>query len=145
MRAVRFDPVWAAVLLAVVGGCSSSPPAAEETGTFSIIYAQLFPVETKAQCNSCHAVASNEVTNGLLSTGPDRASAYAALVGKDSVSKRCAGKPLIVPNQPDQSLFLQKLVAAPPCGDQMPLGGGHLSTAQANLVRSWIAAGALDD
>jgi mono/diheme cytochrome c family protein len=142
---LSFDLACVVALSAVVGGCSSSPPAPEETGTFSVIYDQLFPVETKAQCNSCHGVASNEVTNGQLSMGSDRATAYATLLGKDSISKRCAGKPLILPHQPDASLFLQKLVAAPPCGDQMPLGGGHLSTAQVNLVRSWIAAGALDD
>jgi hypothetical protein len=138
------DVARAAALFLMAGGCSSPAPP-QETGTFTGIYALLFPVETKAQCNSCHAVPANEVTSGLLCTGHDQASAYAALVGMTSVSKRCSGKALIVPGQPDASLFLQKLLAAPPCGEQMPLGGGHLPQAQVDLVRSWIAAGAPDD
>ena len=53
--------------------------------------------------------------------------------------------PLVVPGHPEQSLFYTKLTATPPCGARMPFGGGALPDAQIEMVRSWIAAGALDD
>ncbi len=124
---------------------SSSSSAAPAGATFSDIYPLIFPVTTKAQCNFCHGLPANDKSNGKLSMGMDKATAYAALVGKTSSSSMCSGKALVVAGQPDSSLFLQKLDTTPPCGGHMPLGGDALPAAQLDMVRTWIAAGAKDD
>jgi hypothetical protein len=55
--------------------------------------------------------------------------------------------PLLVPGQPDQSLFFQKLngrnaEGRAVCGDLMPIGALRLSEASLAAVRTWIEAGA---
>jgi hypothetical protein len=126
-------------------GTDSGPATAVTGAKFSEIYPLLFPSETNPRCDSCHAMPASEVSNGKLHMGMDKATAYAALVGKTSSGRQCAGKPLVVPGQPDMSLFLQKLKATPPCGSRMPIGGAALSDTQLEAVRSWIAAGAKND
>jgi hypothetical protein len=123
-------------------GCGAAP-----TGMWSGIYAKLFPIETRAQCNFCHSNPPNEIGNGKLSMGADKAAAYAALVGKASTGTKCADKQLqlVVPGKPEESLFYLKFQNPPPCGDRMPQGGGVLSGDDLEMVRSWIAAGAPDD
>ncbi len=110
--------------------------------TFTEIYAEFFPATTNARCNFCHSMPSSNSSNGMLSVGMDRESAYQALVGPISTSKKCAGKALVVPNDPDRSLFFQKLASTPPCGGRMPVGGMKLSEGQLQMVRSWIEDGA---
>src|SRR5262249_11892273 len=105
----------------------------------------IFPVHTKAQCEFCHGLPPNLISNGNLSIGMDQAEAYVAIVGKPSASMKCAGKMLVVPGHPEQSLFYLKLLDAPPCGDKMPLGGSALTADQLEQVRSWIANGAADN
>ncbi|AKU94871.1 hypothetical protein AKJ09_01535 [Labilithrix luteola] len=105
----------------------------------------MFPLATKGQCNFCHSLPPNEKSNGNLSMGEDKASAYAALVGKPSASHSCSGGTLVVAGQPDASLFFQKLSASPACGGRMPLGGDPLTPEQLDMIRSWISAGAKDD
>ena len=122
------------------GGTASSAPA-----KFSAIYPLIFPPKTTARCEFCHSLPANEVSNGKLHVGSDQETAYQALFGQTSVSTRCTGKTLVVPNEPDKSLFLQKLLPSPPCGNRMPLGGAVLSDDVLEMVRSWIAAGAKDD
>ena len=120
---------------------TSTPPP---TGTWSEIYPAIFPQTTKAQCNFCHGLPPNEKSNGSLSVGADKESAYQSLVGKTAAGLRCAGKQLVVPGKPDESLLLSK-VTSPPCGDHMPLGGSPLTDDQVEMIRTWIAAGAKDD
>jgi hypothetical protein len=128
------------------GGDGSSPAASDSTAaTFSAIYAMAFPTTTNARCEFCHSMPPNDVGNGKLHMGTDQATAYAALVGQVSASGRCVGRPLVVPNQPDMSLLLQKLSPNPPCGSRMPLGGTPFTDAQLEMVRGWIAAGAKND
>lgn len=135
------------LLAVVVVGCAGSSQSSSNADppTFSAIYPLIFPTSTKAQCGFCHGLPPNDKSNGNLSVGADKASAYAALVGKSSTSTKCGGKPFVVPNQPDNSLFYQKLTSTPPCGDHMPLGGDSLSSDQLNQIRSWIELGAKDD
>lgn len=136
----------AALATALALGCSATESApASGPPTFSAIYPLIFPVNTKAQCSFCHGLPPNEKSNGQLSVGSDKASAYAALVGKSSTSVKCGGKPFVVPNQPENSLFYLKMTASPPCGDHMPLGGDPLTSDQLNQVRTWIELGAKDD
>lgn len=122
-------------------GASSTTPAA----SFSDVYQMLFPRTTNAHCDMCHGLPAYDLSNGNLATGTDKAATYASLVGKASTSSMCAGKVFVVPNHPESSLLLQKLLPNPPCGLRMPNGGANLTAAQLEMVRSWIAAGALDD
>ena len=122
-------------------GNDSAPPA-----TFTTVYSTLFPRATKYQCDFCHGLPANQLSNGRLSMGMDQATAYAALVGQSSMSDGCGGMQLVVPGEPDASLMMLKLSQnPPPCGDQMPLGGDPLSAVQLKLVRNWIVDGAQDD
>jgi hypothetical protein len=122
--------------------CSAptDPPA-----TFTQVYDMLFPMTTNARCVACHSMPPNDIANGNLQMGSDKAAAYAALMGHMSTSSRCMNRALVVPNNPDESLLVQKLSATPPCGSRMPLGGNVLSEAQMAMVRGWIAAGAKND
>lgn len=114
-------------------------------GTFTQVYEMLFPRVTNAHCDMCHGLPPYDLSNGNLSTGMDKASTYAALVGKSSTSSMCKGKVFVAPGKPELSLLLQKLLPNPSCGLRMPNGGATLSDVQIELVRSWIAAGAADD
>jgi hypothetical protein len=131
-------------LAALCVGCGSSDTQAPAPATFTEIYPLIFPITTRAQCSFCHGLPPNATSNGRLSTGMDRAAAYAALVGPVSTSAKCGGPSYVVPGQPEQSLLLSKLMGAT-CGDRMPLGGDPLPAAQLEMIRSWIAAGAKDD
>ena len=84
----------------------------------------MFPMATNARCNLCHSLPPIDISNGNLSMGMDKDSAYMALVGKQSTSSKCSGMTLVVPGKPDdEPAYAQKLIATPPCGDRMPLGG----------------------
>ena len=123
------------------GGTDTGTPA-----TFTEIHTALFPQATAAKCDFCHGQPASQVSNGLLNMGSDdRDAAYAAIVGVTSTSRDCAGQDLVVPGDPDNSVFYVKLLANPGCGERMPLGGGDLPAEQIMMVRSWIAAGALDN
>lgn len=151
-----FGALWLWLLAAGCGGDSPSPGAAASAAgmgaagggapaaTFTQVYAMLFPRASTGQCDMCHALPAHDVVNGNLETGMTQASAYAALMGKQSQSSRCMSRPLVVPNDPEMSLLYLKLSPTPPCGVRMP-NGGKLSDAQIDMVRSWIAAGAKND
>ena len=129
---------------ALIISCGPPPLA---PATFTEVYASMFPVGTKGQCNYCHNRPPNDISNGKLDLGEERAVAYAALVGPDSVSAKCGapGKKLVVAGDPESSLLYLKFKATPPCGDRMPQGATPLTDAQLERVSSWIKAGAKDD
>jgi hypothetical protein len=129
---------------ASAGSAAPAPPPAP-TATFTEVYAMIFPRTTNAHCDMCHGLPPFEQSNGSFSTGFDRASTYASMVGKASTSGACQGRVFVVPGKPEQSLLLQKVLPDPPCGIRMPNGGAPLTDAQNELIRSWITAGALDD
>jgi hypothetical protein len=56
----------------------------------------------------------------------------------------CAGKTLVAPGKPDESLLMQKLRPNPMCGMRMPVGK-VLNDAQLLQVETWIKNGALND
>ena len=134
-------------LLASSPGCSSATPATTPSApaTFSAIYPLLFPTSTNPRCTFCHGLPANDRSNGNLGVGADKATAYAAIVGKTSTSSACGSRAIVVPGNPDQSLFYLKLSENPVCGSRMPLGGDLLTDAEREMVRSWIANGAKDD
>jgi hypothetical protein len=67
--------------------------------------------------------------------------AYGNLVG--AASDCPDGRPRVTAGLPDSSYLINKLTGVDMCrGGRMPLRSGALSTAQIDLVRSWICAGA---
>jgi hypothetical protein len=125
--------------------CGSATSPSAPPATFTEIYAAIFPVHQKAQCSYCHTNPPNDIGNGHFSTGADQASAYAAIVNQPSTSSKCPGWVQVVPGHPEKSLFYLKLTASPPCAGRMSLGGDPLTDDQLEMVRSWIAAGAMND
>lgn len=115
--------------------------------TWSWIYTCLFsgPTCTNAGCHGSVA------PQGGLAM-PDVASGYTALVGQGPgpASPECMGAPdYVIPNDADGSLLIHKLEGvdasgAPVCGLRMPVGP-LLSQEEIDLVREWIAAGAMND
>jgi mono/diheme cytochrome c family protein len=71
------------------------------------------------------------------------ASAVGQLVGRSSVQGEFT---LVVAGDPEGSYAFQKLVDANPAeGERMPLAAAPLSEEEIQLIRDWIAQGALDN
>jgi hypothetical protein len=125
------------------GSADAGPPG--PPATFTEIYDKFFPAETRAQCNQCHSLPPNDISNGNLSMGADKPTAYAALIDVDSTSSRCPDYKLVVAGDPEHSLLYLKTDATPPCAGRMPLGGSGLTDDEREMFRSWIADGAKDN
>ena len=54
-------------------------------------------------------------------------------------------KPIVVPEEPDQSPLVDKIQANPDIGIRMPQGREPLSGEQIDLIKGWIAEGAPDN
>jgi hypothetical protein len=80
----------------------------------------------------CHGASAPQQDLDLVSAG-----IAARVVGVSA--KQCL-KVLADPQNPEQSLLYQKLLARPDCGAQMPLARPALSSADIACVLSWIAA-----
>ena len=101
-------------------------------------------------CKACHTAGPD---NNFMSG--DACAMFNSLVGKTSMSAdgcKSTGMMLVVPGQPDQSLFLKKLLVQSatekvPCGMTMPFGNpmplAASNPALVESIRMWIAAGAL--
>lgn len=134
------------LLVVACGGGGSAGSVADATpGTFSEIYATVLSTDTDSRCNFCHSMPASQVSNGKFHTGMDAAETYAALLSTTSTSDACAGRSVVVPGDPEQSLLYLKVAGQPPCGNRMPLGGSALSAAQVEMIRSWIDGGANED
>jgi mono/diheme cytochrome c family protein len=102
------------------------------TATFSSIQSVIF----QPRCVSCH--------NGTTQT-PDlrAAAAYNSLVNARSAQRNLM---LVAPGSPETSYLCHKLEGRSGIsGSRMPLGGPFLTTADADVMRSWIQAGALNN
>jgi hypothetical protein len=120
------------------GGPTAGVMAAPPTPTFGYIYANAFKSCTLATCHGA-GIAGVDMSS--------RQAAYASLVNQPPQPMgRCESTHLarVVPFEPDKSLLVAKLEISAPCGQQMPIGG-LLPSAQRDLIRMWIAQGALDD
>lgn len=80
----------------------------------------------------CHGAAEPEAGLDLVSPG-----AGARLVGQASVQEACEGLVIVDPSG-DNSLLVDKLGDAPPCGARMPFGATKLDAAEVECVRRWV-------
>ena len=98
----------------------------------------IFSDETIA-CNDCHT--PDGPTPLGLEVGGLSLSSFGDLIAGGVVS----GPDIVVPNQPCDSVLLQKVSAGPPFGSRMPLDGPPLSAEQRQIIGDWIAEGARDN
>lgn len=104
--------------------------------------------------SGCHDGSSESAADVFMQSNldlSDQATAYAELVGDGtggaSEGEECGGaRLLVIPNDPDNSLFLQKVTGLVPegtefCGDVMP-ASGLWSPQYTDPIEQWIMAGA---
>jgi hypothetical protein len=117
--------------------------AAPKGDTFTLVYSDIIsPI-----CVQCHNPAGIGVSMGHLDMST-KAAAFADLVNVSAMGVACGGMGTrIVPGNADDSILYKKVDPAQgaPCGSKMPLGLTPLTTAQADEIKSWINAGALND
>ena len=102
--------------------------------TFGSIQANVFtPI-----CEQCHSGAG--APQGLRL---DAANSYALLVGVPSAEQ--SGVLRVNPGDPNNSYLIQKLEGRAASGERMPAGLPALPQTDIDVIRQWIAAGALPD
>ena len=127
---------------AVSGGAGAAGGAASGKLSFAN---DVFPKVIRSKCGACH---NDGPSFGGLAFFPGPETAYANLVGVRSGDKEeylCAGSTLkrVEPGDPEKSLMYLKLTN-PSCGRKMPPPAfGTTTPEQIELVRQWIADGAL--
>ena len=93
------------------------------------------PLQTRTPggCTPCHL--------GRVTSGFDQSS-YQSLRRGGNIS----GARIIIPGEPCNSVFFQKVGRTPPFGSRMPYNGPPYWTAdERNLLHDWIAEGALNN
>ncbi|MET0386893.1 MAG: hypothetical protein ABW321_13085 [Polyangiales bacterium] len=121
-------------------------PGATGAATFSAVYSEILTKGATGNCmfGACHGSANVMTNGGLAIPAGDKATAYKNLVNAKSTGPVCMGKTYVVPGDSANSLIVQKLGDAPPCGGKMPIGT-PLTAAQIAQVAKWIDDGAKDD
>ena len=143
ITATRLGLTLGTLLLAMAAGaCSDSSPTTptptSTAPTLSMIQTQIFD----PGCAPCHTDVGRTPAGGLnLRPG----SAFAGLVNVASSAQ--AGAIRVVPGNVNNSYLLRKLEAgATITGLRMPRNGPpYLSDPQVQMIRDWIAAGALNN
>ncbi len=129
-----------AAVRSALDGCFAAPtPTATLPATFDAIQTTIF--SPRCAIPTCHDTSFH---SGDLVLEEDRS--YEQLVGvePDIDTARAAGLLRVDPGNAENSFLLIKLQGPPPDqGGRMPLTGAPLSAAEFELIRTWIAAGAL--
>jgi hypothetical protein len=103
------------------------------TPTFGDVYG-LFTNTCAMHCHRGTRPAGNLVLS-------PQAAAYSNLYNMPS--GECTSRKLVNPGSPTTSYLVDKLAGSNLCsGVRMPKGGPYLSSAQLDIVRTWITAGA---
>ena len=108
--------------------------------TLSMLQAQfLGPTCSTSGCHS--GPTSNVLPTGMNLTST--ANSFAALVNVTSLQVGSLNR--VTPGDPDNSYLVQKLEGTAAVGGRMPQGGPFLDQAQIDMVRQWIAEGAMNN
>lgn len=100
-------------------------------------------------CTICHGSQTGMMAGQGFTLGDDMCTAYGNITGnKAAVTPLCSMMPrtLVIANDPDNSLLVQKLTATQSCGTPMPpseAGLQGLNPALVDAIKTWIATGAL--
>jgi len=141
------------VSLALATACSSSstgspatttPPADDSGAASTVTFAKVYTDIISPICVVCHNPAGVGVSVGKLDMS-SQATAFSNLVGVAAAGAGCSGMGTrVVAGNAGSSILYQK-VTAPTCGSQMPLNGTPLTPDQADEIKGWISAGAMND
>lgn len=109
----------------------------DEVGEVPSFQNDVLPIfENSCAGSDCHTETDRAAPLGLEPMG-----AYANLVGV--TADECGTKDYVIPNSPDQSYLVEKLMGGDICsGERMPLGDDPLPTAAIHTIVNWICAGA---
>ncbi|MDX1405024.1 MAG: hypothetical protein R3192_10825 [Woeseiaceae bacterium] len=118
------------------GDGSGLPPAGNLGPNFSEIQASVFT--PNCATTGCHFGAG--APQGLRL---DETSSHALLVGVPSAEE--PGILRVAPGDPNNSYLVQKLEGTASTGQQMPLNAPALPQSTIDVIRQWIAEGAIDD
>jgi hypothetical protein len=131
-------PASMILVLVALAGCSdmgssslapeppaTPPPGGGQTISFAT---QVSPIFQRYGCYGCHGG-----SGGLFV-----ATVAQLLRGGDHGTS-------VVPGNPETSVLIRKLAAAPPFGDRMPQGGPYLPDSTMQTIRLWISQGAKDN
>jgi hypothetical protein len=124
-----------------------SPPTAEKGApAWSAIFRDIIVAKGCQGASLCHGGPA-----GMLMMATRKA-AYNQLVGKAAAGMAvegmaCAATGLmrVAPGDPDNSLFMQKVLGTQTCGAVMPPNPPMLEPAEIEQIRMWIANGAMDN
>jgi hypothetical protein len=134
-------------------GAAGGGAVATGPGTFTQVYG-IFTDPTY-NCPICHSSAG-AIGGGFVVNFNSQATAYADLTSNAPLAApipqtamcTTVGIPHITPSNPDKSLVYLKVSSTAMtavCGSRMPQGYPALSADKIEVVRSWIAAGALNN
>ena len=139
----------------MLSACGEKAPAntdedgntVESKWTFDEVY----PI-FEARCVKCHSAKADGTgaSGGLVLT--PKAEAYANLINKPAAGPKCKSKSddsepyiRVKPENPEESLLLQKVKGTHGCGDRMPPANAPTLTAeQIQTIQAWIENGALN-
>ncbi|MDH3589950.1 MAG: Ig-like domain-containing protein, partial [Gammaproteobacteria bacterium] len=131
----------------IISGCgagngegldANGRPGNSSTGPLAATFTSIQDNVLTPFCTSCHAGSAAPL--GLrLESG----SSFALLVNIPSVQE--SGVLRVAPGDPDNSYLIQKLEGTAGTGSRMPLGTPPLPQSTIDVIRAWIAAGALPD
>lgn len=125
-------------------GVSVEAPVTVENGASPVSLAQIQGLVFTPICSGCHD-GSNPTTGALPgSQNLTAGNSFANLV--DVSSREIPALLRVKPNDPANSYLIRKLEGAADIqGSRMPLGGPFLDQATIDLVKTWIAGGAMND
>lgn len=139
MPVPRLSAVLVLLAAGLCAGCAGDGPASTDSGSsFSVVQREVFQ-------RSCLDAGCHNSTDRAENLNLEAGFSYANLidVAANNVAARAAGWLRVVPNDPEASLLLLKLLNPPSqFGTRMPQGKPALSGAEIELVRAWIAEGA---
>lgn len=125
-----------------VGQCIVRGPVTPPDPTWSSIFETVI---VNGGCQGCHLPDSAFFEDAVIDYS-DEATALAEMLNRPAAGSECVGGDgvLIVPGDPDASLFVEKFGfdAEVSCGDRMPLGGSAVPATFLPPIRQWIMEGA---
>ncbi len=120
-------------LFLAVTGFAAMATAQHEPGFFR----DVLPI-LQARCTGCHQPAKRK--DDLVLTSYET-----VLRGKDAGDDAVANEPIVVPGDPAASLLMEVITAHDGEPPAMPEDGEPVTATELEVLRRWIAAGALDD
>jgi len=133
-------------VLAILTGCGEVGRLPTDPGDADPVdpSATLSRVQSEVFTPSCTFVGCHEPLGRAQDLLLTEGNSYANIVGQ--ASKELPQLDRVAPGNPDQSYLYWKIPGRPGItGDRMPQGLPSLSSAQIDLIRSWIRRGAPND